>query len=106
KLLEENLLTMRELAIKTGKGNGVIDAALKKLIRRGIVVKEQINDYPKYRVIDPDSIIAWAKKNLKEYTDMMERKHESFTHFMKHLSVENNHPEIEHFSGKNGFMKA
>lgn len=106
KLLEENLLTIRELSAKTGKGNGVIDAALKKLLRHNIVGKETMNEHTRYKVIDPQAIVAWTKRNLREHTDMMERRHQSFAQFMKHLTVAKHHPEIEHFSGADGFMKA
>ncbi|HVW66556.1 MAG TPA: helix-turn-helix domain-containing protein [Candidatus Peribacteraceae bacterium] len=106
KLLEEDMLTIRELAAKTGKSNGVIDVALKKLIRRNIVGKENLNGHPKYKVVDPRTIVTWTKNNLREHMETLERKHQSFAQFMSNLTVTKAHPEIEHFSGKEGFMKA
>lgn len=106
KLLEENFLTVRELAAKTGKGIGTIDVALKKLMRRSIVSKENVNEQPRYKIIDPQAIITWTNKNMMEQREIMERKHQSFAQFMENITVEKNYPEMEHFSGEEGLRKA
>jgi predicted transcriptional regulator len=106
KLLEENLLTLRELAAKTGKGMGVIDGALKKLIRYDIVRRDMLNEQPRYTVIDPEAIVSWAQRNLREQTHLMERKHESFMQFMNNIKTTKSHPEISHFSDQAGLEKA
>lgn len=106
KLLEENLLTVREIAMKTGKSNGIIDTAVKKLVRRNIVTKENVNENPRYSIIDPQAIVDWGEKHVKEQTKMLERKHQSFAQFMAQLTVEKQYPEIEHYSGIDGLTKA
>lgn len=105
-LLAENCLTVRVLASKTGKGISGIDAALKKLIQRGIVHKEKVNDQPRYSVINPQSIVAWAEEALKERSEMLNRRHQSLAHFIGNLSAEKTHPAIEHFEGEQGVRKA
>lgn len=106
KLLEENRLTLRELSTKTGKGNSAMDAALKKLIQRGIVSKEKVNDQPRYTVLDPQSIVAWAERTLEERADMMKRRHQSFAQFIGSLNTEKTHPAVEHYEGEEGITRA
>lgn len=106
KLLEENRLTLRELASKTGKGNSAIDAALKKLIQRGIVNKEKVNDQPRYTVLDPQSIVSWAERTLEERAAMMKRRHQSFAQFIGSISAEKAHPAVEHYEGEEGIIRA
>ncbi|MDB4978971.1 MAG: multi-sensor signal transduction histidine kinase [Candidatus Peribacteria bacterium] len=106
KLLETNQLTVRELASKTGKGTGSIDLSLKKLIRLGIVLKEKFNDQPRYTVLDPQALVVWTKKALKERGDLMNRRHQSFAQFIETLSSEKSLPAIEHFAGEDGIRKA
>lgn len=105
-LLAENLLTLRELASKTGKGNSAIDAGIKKLIQRGIVTREKFNDQPKFAVMDPQSIVTWAEKNMREQAQMLQRRHQNLAEFMENLNTSKNHPAIEHFEGEQGIMRA
>jgi hypothetical protein len=88
------------------KSVGVIDVALKKLMSRNIVEKEHINENPKYTIVDPQAIVAWTKKHMAENVEAMQRKHQRFAQFMTTLSVEKHLPEIEHFAGVDGAIKA
>ena len=73
RLLQEDALTLREIAAKTGKSTGVLDMAVKKLMSKSIVTKEGINETTKYSIKSLEPILAWLEKD-------MEKKHEGHFH--------------------------
>lgn len=106
RLLEEDAVTLRHIALKTGKSTGVLDQAMKKLLKKGIVTKENINDSPKYVLHSLHSIVQWMEKDMDEKREMMERRHKNFETFIASLAVDKDRPEMEHFEGEDGIKKA
>jgi predicted transcriptional regulator len=106
RLMEEDAMTLRQLALKTGKSTGVLDQAMKKLLKKGIVNKETINDNPKYVLQSLQSISRWMERDMEEKQDMLMRRHKNFETFIATLSVDKERPEMEHFEGEEGMKKA
>jgi predicted transcriptional regulator len=106
RLLEEDAMTLRQLALKTGKSTGVLDQAMKKLLKKGIVTKETINDNPKYVLQSLQSILRWMERDMEEKQDLLVRRHKNFETFIATLSVDKERPEMEHFEGEEGMKKA
>jgi predicted transcriptional regulator len=106
KLLEEDALTLRELAGKTGKSTGVLDQAVKKLMKKRILSREMINDIPKYALKSLHTIVAWMEDDMKVKQDMMSRRQENFESFVRSLTVSKRRPEMEHFEGVEGMKIA
>lgn len=109
KLLQEDSMTLRELAAKTGKSTGVLDQAIKKLLKKGIVSREVINEHPKYTLKSLDVVLKWMEDDTKVKQEMIVRRHQNFETFVRSL-VETQHgnrrPEIEYFEGHEGMKKA
>lgn len=106
KLLEEDALTLRELAAKTGKSTGVLDQAAKKLLKKKILSRETINDAPKYVLHSLNAILAWMEEDMKLKQEMMLRRHESFESFVRSLALGKRRPEMEYFEGPDGIRRA
>jgi predicted transcriptional regulator len=106
KLLEEDALTLRELSTKTGKSTGVLDQAVKKLLKKKILSREVINDTPKYILKSLNSVLAWMEEDTKLKQQMMQRRHENFESFVRSLTVGKRRPEMEYFEGTEGLKKA
>lgn len=106
KLLEEDALTLRELASKTGKSTGVLDQAVKKLMKKKILNRETINDTPKYVLVSLQSVLQWMEEDMRIKQQMMVRRHESFELFIKSISSEKKRPEMEYFEGSEGLKRA
>lgn len=106
KLLEEDALTLRELAAKTGKSTGVLDQAVKKLLKKRILSRETINDTPKYVLKSLNSILEWMEEDTKLKQQMMQRRHENFESFVRSLTVGKKRPEMEYFEGLEGLKRA
>lgn len=106
KLLEGHALTLRELGGKTGKSTGVLDQATKKLLRKHIVIKEVINNVPKYVIPSVDSVLQWMEEDMKGKRAQLEKKHEDFESFISTLKLDNARPDMEHFDGEEGIKRA
>jgi len=106
KLLEQDALTLRELASKSGKSTGVLDIAMKKLLRKGIAKRTVINGTMRYCIDSLDSIAAWVKHDMEERQQDMRRKHQSFEYFIASLKVDKKRPDMEHFTGLEGLKQA
>ena len=106
KLVEEDCLTLRELASKTGKSTGVLDIAMKKLLSKKIARKENINDQPKYCIHSLEAIVQWVKQDMKDRKETLDRKHQNFETFIASLKVDKVRPDMEYFQGKEGILKA
>ncbi|MDD5041020.1 MAG: hypothetical protein PHX87_01005 [Candidatus Peribacteraceae bacterium] len=106
KLLEGEALTLRELASKTGKSTGVLDAAAKKLIQRRIISRETVNDTPKMLLKSLDPILQWMRRDTEEKLEAMKSRARNFETFINSLKVENKRPEMEYFEGEEGVKKA
>ncbi len=106
KLLECNSLTLRELALKTGKSTGILDQAAKKLSQKKIVQKRCVNDQPRYFLTSLDAIINFVRQGVSERREMLERKHQNFQEFITSLQVDTARPHMEYFDGPVGIAKA
>jgi len=106
KLLEEDALTLRELASKTGKSTGVLDQAVKKLLSKKILSRESINDTPKYVLTSLDSVLAWLEEDVRSRQQMIVRRHENFQTYVRTLSTGKKRPDMEHFDGVDGMKRA
>lgn len=106
KLLELGPSTLRELAAKTGKSTGVLDQAMKKLIRREIVERVTFNDTPKFRIQSLDALMSWAEKDVKEKRAQLERKRQSFSEYIESLKEGQKKPDIQYFTGDEGIIQA
>lgn len=106
KLVEEETLTVRELAAKTGKSTGVLDQSMKKLLQKGIAQKGTINGQPRYSIRSLESLVQWVKKDMQERQKMLVRKHENFEQYISSLKVDRKRPDMEHFTGEDGIKQA
>ena len=106
KLLSDDALTLRELAMKTGKSTGVLDQAMRRLIGRGIVQRVMHNNHPKYALQSLDAMVSWAKRDVDEQRAILERKHQNFAQFIGSIKRQNGTPELYFFHGIAGVEKA
>lgn len=106
KLLENDALTIRELGTKTGKGPGVLDQAIKKLARKGIIAKKFVNDAPKYTLHSLDVVQKWVTEDMREKREMLLRKQRDFESFIATIARSKDQPEMEHFEGEEGIKQA
>lgn len=106
RLLKESALTLREIAMKTGKSTGVLDQAMKKLLHKEIVRREIINDSDKFIIGSLDAITTWVDEDMKCKRQLMVRRHQNFEMFIATLKRENERPEMEYFEGKDGMKCA
>ncbi len=105
-LLEEEGMTLREIASKTGKSTGVLDQAMKKLLRRHIVERHVINDTPKYIVGSLQSIVDWMENDTQKRREELDRRYSNFESFILTLERERSRPHVEHFDGLSGIKQA
>ncbi len=106
RLLEEDALTLRELAAKTGKSTGVLDQAMKKLVQKDIINKEYINDGYKFSLHSLDAIARWMHQDMKEKRESMARRHQNFESFLATLKKDKHRPDMEYYEGEDGMEKA
>src|SRR3989339_348748 len=94
KLLEGEALTLRELSSKTGKSTGVLDQAVKKLLKKGLIIRELINTTPRYSLISVQTVVEWMKEDMLLKQEMLVRKHQNLESFVRSLTVtEKKRPE-------------
>lgn len=106
KLLEDDAMSLRELGAKTGKSAGVLDQALKKLLRKGIVAKETINESPKYTLHSLQAVRDWMEEDMREKREMLMRRQRNFESFIDTLSKSKGRPDMQHFDGEEGIKQA
>lgn len=106
KLLEGDALTLRELAAKTGKSTGVLDQAMKKLIKKRIIAREMVNDAPRYILKSLQPVLEWMEDDMEQKRAMIVRRHQNFEAFISSLQVGKKRPEMEYFEGIEGIKKA
>ena len=106
RLLEDESMTLREMAIKTGKSTGVLDQAVKKLIKKGIVDRIDVNNHPKYGLHSLNAVREWMEEDMQHKQDMLLRKQRNFDAFITSLTKDKERPEMEHFDGIEGIKQA
>jgi len=110
KLLEGDSLTLRELSTKTSKSTGVLDQAVKKLLKKGLVTREMINGVPRYTLMSVQTVVEWMKEDMVLKQEMLVRKHHNLESFVRSLTVNvKKRPEMEFFEGleamKDAYMR-
>lgn len=106
RLLDDDALTLREMATKSGKSTGVLDQAMKKLMRKDIVVRETINGVEKYVIPSLEAVLRWMDEDVRRKRDMLSRRHENFETFLRTLEKDKKKPNIEYFNGLEGIAQA
>ncbi len=106
KLLDQDTSTLREMALKTGKSTGVLDQAMKKLLKKGVVVREMVNDSPKYVLHSLQSVQEWMKNDMQQKTQLIIRKYENFDKFIQTVTKEKTRPDVQFFEGIDGLKRA
>jgi len=106
KLVEGDAMTLRDLAFKTGKSTGVLDQAMKKLLKKKIVLREMINGTPKYVLHSLDSVMKWLEGDMQNKKRTLEMRHQNFEAFISSLTAGKKRPEMQFFQGEEGMKKA
>lgn len=106
KLVEGDAMTLRDLAFKTGKSTGVLDQAMKKLLKKKIVVREMINGTPKYVLHSLESVSKWLQDDMKQKKNVLELRHQNFESFIASITAGKKRPEMQFFQGAEGLKKA
>lgn len=106
RLLEDDALTIRQMAAKTGKSTGLLDQAMKKLLRKEITAKEWINDGYKYTLVSLDAVAHWMGEDLRRKHELMLRKHQNFETFIANLKIDKQRPEFHYYDGLDGLAQA
>lgn len=106
RLMDGEPLTIRQLGAKTGKSTGVLDQAMKKLMKKNIIKKTLINETPKYSLDSLESVVEWMQDDMEQKRDMLLRRHQNFESFVTSLESGNKRPDIEYFEGESGIKQA
>jgi predicted transcriptional regulator len=106
RLLEQDAMTLRELAAKTGKSTGVLDQAMKKLLRKSIVSKEWVNDGFKFTLISLESVSKWMGDDMRRKREELARRHQNFQTFLSTLELDKKRPEMQYYEGEEGIKQA
>ncbi len=106
KLLENDSLTLRELAAKTGKSTGVLDQAMSKLLKKKIIHRQMVNDAPRYILQSLQTVLDWIRDDTELRQQMMIRKYQNFEAFLASLQKRKTRPEMEYFEGEEGIRRA
>ncbi len=106
KLVEGDAMTLRDLAFKTGKSTGVLDQAMKKLLKKKIVMREMINGTPKYVLHSLESVSKWLQDDMKQKKNVLELRHQNFESFIASVTSGKKRPEMQFFQGEEGLKKA
>jgi len=106
KLVEEGSLTLRELAGKTGKSTGILDTSMKKLLNKGIVKREVINEQPRYVLHSLEAVARKVQEDILRRQETLTRRHRDFESFIGSIGVDKHRPDMEHFQGEEGIKQA
>lgn len=106
KLMEGEPLTIRQLGAKTGKSTGVLDQAMKKLLKKNIIKRTLINDTPKYALDTLETVVEWMQEDMEQKREMLLRRHQNFESFVTSLESGTKRPDIEYFEGESGIKQA
>lgn len=105
-LLQSEGFSLRQLASKTGKSTGVLDQAMKKLLRKKIVSIRTVNSSPLYVLESLQSIVCWVEKDTTKKREELEKRYQDFESFVASVSEARGRPEVEHFTGETGIKRA
>ena len=106
RLTEGVPLTLRALAVRTGRSAGVLDQALRKLLQRGIVEKTLYNGHPCYQLSSMQSLVDWLRGETKEHQERIQRRQKDFEHFVGAMTAQKHHPDVQQYDGVEGIATA
>lgn len=98
--------TLRLLAQKTGKSTGVLDQAMKKLMKKGIVMREEVNESPKFVLKSLQTVVQWLHDETLHRRELLLRKYQTFEAFVASMEKEQSRPEMKYFDGDEGMERA
>lgn len=105
-LLKEKGLTLRQLCRITEKSAGVLSEALKKLIAKGIVKRETVNESPTYAIENPETILRWVERESERNITVLKQKKQDFERFSKTLVANSMKPKVRFFTGMDGLKES
>ncbi len=106
RLLDEDALTVREIASKSGKSIGSVDQALKRLLQKNIVRKAMLNEQPRYFISSIDSMMKWIEKERMEKKKEEHKRDADFARYLAQIKEEKGKPELEYYSTMEGIHMA
>jgi hypothetical protein len=106
RLIEDRMCTLRQLAGKTGKSTGVLDQAMKKLIKRNIAERTMVNGNPSFSLKSMDVISRIIEDDVEHKREALQRRHKNFEAFISSITLDKRHPEMEMFSEAEGIKRA
>ncbi len=98
--------TLRQLAAKSGKSTGVLDQATRKLIEKGIIEKDMVNDKPKYVLVSIEAISEWIASHTNQTVHQLKRQEQDITAFLQTLKETYRRPQLEYYEGEEGMLQA
>jgi len=105
-LVETEMLTLRQLAAKTGKSTGVLHQAAKHLLQKGIISRQSLNAAPHYLLRSLDSICVWVREDVHRKETMLLRRQQDLSSFLSSFTQQKTWPEMTHFEGQEGIIGA
>jgi predicted transcriptional regulator len=84
----------------------VLSEALKKLIAKGIVKREMINNSPTYLIENPEAISKWVKRRSNKDIQALKQKQEDFERFSQTLVSNSVKPRVRFFTGIEGLKES
>lgn len=99
-------VSLRELAAQSKKSTGVLDQAMKKLMRRKIMVRKKVNGVPKFALASMDAVLQWIEEDVQQKTEGLLRRKQDFKSFVRALQQHDSKPKVEYFEGDEGIARA
>lgn len=106
KLLEGGALSLRQIAAKTGKSTGVLDQAMKKLMRKGMARRDSINDGGRFALNSLQAVVEWVERDTHRKREALLRRHQNFEQFVMSMHRAASHPDIQFYEGQDGLIRA
>ena len=105
-LIGGDALSLRQLAMKTGKSTGVLSQAMKKLMRKEIVSRQILNESPCYLLQTLEHVSNWLQQDTRQKENTLLRRHRNFMDFFSTLTRNQDRPDLLHFDGQQGICSA
>ena len=105
-LLDGEPRSLRDIGAKSKKSTGVLDQAMRKLVRRKIVTREKVNGVYKFSLQSLDAVLKWIEDDEKNKQKLLKRRKQDFQSFANALKKDGLRPKMEYFEGEEGIAKA
>lgn len=105
RLFETDALTLRDMALKTGKSAGLLDQSVKKLLQRGFVRRFLVNNQPRYAINSLDAFSQAISCDTRKRCAELQRRQQDFHNFLHSVSVCQDRPDMDYFLGIDGIRK-